>query len=88
MKDFTRIAAPLTDLTKKNVKFVGDGKCQEAFEDLKEALCRKLLENLGNVVSLKQRNNLVQEDDAVLSSFPLFIVFTYFLRRSNMKRNA
>ena len=33
------MAAPLTTLTKKNVKFVWDESCQTAYELLKEKLC-------------------------------------------------
>ena len=36
--DFADIASPLTNLTKKNQKFVWTDKCQSAFERLKEAL--------------------------------------------------
>ena len=35
---FADIASPLTNLTKKNQKFVWTEKCQSAFERLKEAL--------------------------------------------------
>jgi transposase InsO family protein len=35
---FSSIAAPLTDLTRKNVHFVWDLRCQEAFDKLKELL--------------------------------------------------
>ena len=37
--NFSHIAAPMTRLTKKNVKFQWDGSCQKAFEELKEKLC-------------------------------------------------
>ena len=38
ISDFSEIAQPLTNLTKKSVRFYGDGKCQHAFETLKQLL--------------------------------------------------
>ena len=38
VKDFSRIAAPLTRLTQKNVKFVWTDKCEEHFLFLKDLL--------------------------------------------------
>ena len=38
MKDFSRIAAPLTRLTQKNVKFVWTDRCEEHFLQLKDLL--------------------------------------------------
>ena len=38
IKDFSKIAAPLTGLTKKNQVFTWDAKCEQAFEILKERL--------------------------------------------------
>lgn len=44
VKDFTTIALPLTNLTRKNVKFVWDDACQRAFEQLKNLLlCEPVL---------------------------------------------
>lgn len=39
IENFSHVAAPLTKLTKKNVKFVWDESCQTAYELLKEKLC-------------------------------------------------
>ena len=39
IQDFSKIAVPLTQLTKKEVKFVWDKNRQEAFEVLKKKLC-------------------------------------------------
>ena len=39
IENFSHVAAPLTKLTKKNVKFVWDESCQTAYEQLKEKLC-------------------------------------------------
>ena len=39
IENFSHIAAPLTRLTKKNVKYIWDESCQIAFETLKEKLC-------------------------------------------------
>ena len=38
VKDFSKIAAPLTRLTQKNVKFNGNDKCEEHFQLLKDLL--------------------------------------------------
>ena len=38
VKDFSRLAAPMTRLTRKGVKFEWDAKCDEAFEKLKTLL--------------------------------------------------
>ena len=38
VQDFSRIAAPLTRLTQKNVRFVWDDACEESFQLLKERL--------------------------------------------------
>ena len=39
IQNFSHVAAPLTKLTKKKVKFVWDESCQIAFEVLKDKLC-------------------------------------------------
>lgn len=39
VKDFAGIASPLTNLTRKNVKWKWSGECNTAFEKLKERLC-------------------------------------------------
>lgn len=39
IKDFSRITVPLTNLTKKEVKWEWTDKCQAAFEELKYPLC-------------------------------------------------
>ena len=38
MKDFSKIAAPLTKLTQKNVKFMWTDRCEEHFQLLKDLL--------------------------------------------------
>ena len=38
VKDFSKIAAPLTRLTQKNVKFVWTDRCEEYFQLLKDLL--------------------------------------------------
>ena len=38
IKDYSRIARPLNQLTKREVPFVWNDKCQEAFEELKRRL--------------------------------------------------
>ena len=38
MKDFSKIVAPLTRLTQKNVKFIWTDRCEEHFQLLKDLL--------------------------------------------------
>jgi hypothetical protein len=38
VKDFTKLAAPLTRLTRKTEKFVWTDKCEESFQELKKRL--------------------------------------------------
>ena len=38
IEEFFRIAAPMTRLTRKEVKFDWDDRCEEAFQDLKRRL--------------------------------------------------
>ena len=38
IEDFSRIAAPMTRLTRKEVKFKWDDRCEEAFQELKRRL--------------------------------------------------
>ncbi|WVZ53118.1 LOW QUALITY PROTEIN: hypothetical protein U9M48_004104 [Paspalum notatum var. saurae] len=38
IKDFSKIAKPMTSLTKKNAKFVWGPKCEEGFRELKKAV--------------------------------------------------
>ena len=38
IEDFSRLAAPMTRLTRKEVKFDWDDRCQEAFQELKRRL--------------------------------------------------
>ena len=38
VKNFSKIAAPLTKLTQKNVKFVWSTTCEKSFHELKELL--------------------------------------------------
>ena len=38
VKDFSRIAVPLTNLLKKTTKFEWSNKCEEAFQELKRRL--------------------------------------------------
>ena len=38
IKDFSKIAAPLTRLTQKNIKFIWTDRCEEHFQLLKDLL--------------------------------------------------
>ena len=48
MKDFSRLARPLTRLTQKNVKFIWDEKCHKSFEELKKRLTTAPILTLPN----------------------------------------
>ena len=43
IEDFSRIAAPMTRLTRKEVKFDWDDRCEEAFQELKRRLTSALI---------------------------------------------
>ena len=43
IEDFSRIAAPMTRLTRKEVKFDWDDRCEEAFQELKRRLTSALM---------------------------------------------
>ena len=43
VKDFSRIATPLTNLLKKTTKFEWSNKCEEAFQELKRRLTTALV---------------------------------------------
>ena len=38
IKDFSKLAGPLTDLTKKNGRFMWDARCEASFRELKKRL--------------------------------------------------
>ena len=38
VQNFSRIATPLTKLTRKNEQFIWNGKCEESFQELKQRL--------------------------------------------------
>ena len=59
IKDFSRIAAPMTKLTWKDVKFVWTDKCEEAFQKLKH-----LLTNAQVLVVPEGNQDLVVYTDA------------------------
>lgn len=58
VKRFSSIAAPLTRLTKKNVKFEWDGDCKNNFQELK----RKLTTTLILVISSGEEGYAVYSD--------------------------
>ena len=43
MEDFSRLAAPMRRLTRKEVKFDWDDRCEEAFQELKRRLTTTLI---------------------------------------------
>ena len=43
IKDFSRLAAPMTRLTRNEVKFDWDDRCEEAFQELKKRLTIALI---------------------------------------------
>lgn len=46
IQDFRFIAIPMTKLTRKNVKFIWDEKCEQSFEMLKMRLTTSLVSTL------------------------------------------
>ena len=38
IKDFSKLAGPVTDLTKKNGRFMWDARCEASFRELKKRL--------------------------------------------------
>ena len=54
IQDFSKIATPLTNLTRKTVKFVWTDKCEESFQELKKRLSEapvlSLPDDAGNFV--------------------------------------
>ena len=47
IEDFSRLAAPMTRLTQKEVKFDWDDRCKEAFQELKTAYFSSYLDSPG-----------------------------------------
>ena len=43
IEDFSQLAAPMTRLTRKEVKFDWDDRCEEAFQELKRRLTSTLI---------------------------------------------
>ena len=54
MEGFSRIVAPLTQLTRKNAKFVWTEECEKSFQELKQGLVTALVltipSNLGGFI--------------------------------------
>ena len=76
VKDFAKIATPLTKLTRKNEKFVWSDKCEESFQELKQRLITAPVLNLpdeqGNFViysdaSLKGLGCVLMQHDKVIA---------------------
>ncbi|KAL8108994.1 hypothetical protein AgCh_025188 [Apium graveolens] len=75
VKDFSKIASPLTKLTRKNEKFVWTEKCEESFQELKRRLVTAPLlalpDETGNFViysdaSLKGLGCVLMQHDKVI----------------------
>ena len=43
IEDFSRLAAPMTKLTRKEVKFDEDDRCEKAFQELRRRLTTSLI---------------------------------------------
>ncbi|KAL8115292.1 hypothetical protein AgCh_021949 [Apium graveolens] len=76
VKDFSKIASPLTKLTRKNEKFVWTKKCEESFQELKRRLVTApvlaLPDEMGNFViysdaSLKGLGCVLMQHDKVIA---------------------
>ena len=76
VKDFAKISAPLTKLTRKNEKFNWDDKCEKSFQELKERLVTApvlaLPDERGNFVifsdaSLKGLGCVLMQHDKVIA---------------------
>ncbi|KAL8098129.1 hypothetical protein AgCh_031048 [Apium graveolens] len=76
VKDFSKIASPLTKLTRKNEKFVWTGKFEESFQELKRRLVTALVlalpDETGNFViysdaSLKGSGCVLMQHDKVIA---------------------
>ncbi|KAL8093144.1 hypothetical protein AgCh_035145 [Apium graveolens] len=76
VKDFSKIASPLTKLTRKNEKFVWTEKCEESFQELKRRLVTApvlaLPDETGNFViysdaSLKGLGCVLMQHDKVIA---------------------
>ena len=59
IKDFSKIAVPLTSLTKKGVKYIWSDKCEASFQKLKE-----LLSNAPILVILEENQDFIVYTEA------------------------
>ncbi|XP_027154906.1 uncharacterized protein LOC113754939 [Coffea eugenioides] len=59
IKNFSKIAGPMIELTKKSEKFIWDPKCEESFQELKRRLMRAPVLALPN-----RKNSFVVYTDA------------------------
>ena len=48
IKDLSKLVGPLTDLTKKNDRFMWDARCETSFQELKKRLTMTLILVLSN----------------------------------------
>ena len=46
IKDFSKIASPLTDLTKLDKQFIWTEKCQQAFDNIKDKVAENCILNI------------------------------------------
>ena len=58
IKDFAKIATPLTKLTRKNERFIWSEKCEESFQELK----KRLIAAPVLVLPGKQKNFVIFND--------------------------
>ncbi|KAL8149186.1 hypothetical protein AgCh_006264 [Apium graveolens] len=86
VKDFAKIATPLTKLTRKNERFVWTEKCEESFQELKKRLVTTpvlaLPDEIGNFViyidaSLKGLGCVLMQHDKVIANEERLLLLTF-----------
>ncbi|KAL8103504.1 hypothetical protein AgCh_027915 [Apium graveolens] len=69
VKDFTKIAKPLTKLTRKSEKFIWDDKCEEGFQELKNRYHPGKANVVADALSRKERLNLLTSCEELAKEF-------------------
>ena len=59
IKDFSKLASPLTNLTKKTSRFLWDARCEDSFQELKRRLTMAPILALPNGKDVRARNFLI-----------------------------
>ncbi|KAL8123967.1 hypothetical protein AgCh_011826 [Apium graveolens] len=69
VKDFTKIATPLTKFTRKSEKFEWDGKCEESFQELKNRYHPGKANVVADALSRKERLNRLTSCEELVKEF-------------------